>query len=109
MLCKKSMLLRGLIAISSLTVSLYATSINADNSNESLADLELNQEYPLRGASADAVLEKYGEPEIRNEPVGDPPIAIWEYLDFAIYFERKLVITSVAARDHLPRRLNQIQ
>jgi len=41
--------------------------------------------------------------------VGDPPVAVWEYPEFLVYFERKLVITSVATEDHLPRELKQIQ
>jgi hypothetical protein len=106
MLCKKSKLLRGLIAISSLTISLCVTSINADSS---FADLESSRGYPVRGASTSAVLEKYGEPEMRNEPVGVPPISVWKYPEFSVYFESELVITSVAEKDHLPRELKQIQ
>jgi hypothetical protein len=109
MLCKKSKLLGGLIAISSLTMSLCVTSINADNSSESFADLESTRGYPVRGVFQSTVLEKFGEPEIRNEPVGDPPIVVWEYPEFWVYFERKVVITSVATEDHLPWELKKIQ
>ena len=109
MLCKKSKLLGGFLAISLLTMPLCTTSVYADNSNESFAEVELTRGYPARGTSESAVLEKYGEPEMRHEPVGDPPVAVWEYPEFLVYFERKLVITSVATEDHLPRELKQIQ
>ena len=90
-------------------MALCVTSINADSSNESFADLESIREFPARGVSQSAVLEKYGEPEKRNGPVGDPPIMVWKYPQFLVYFERKLVITSVASGDHLPQELKKIQ
>jgi len=109
MLCEKSKLLGGLIAILSLTLSLCVTSINADSSNESFADQESIRGFPARGVSQSTVLEKYGEPEKRNGPVGDPAIVVWKYPQFSVYFERKLVITSVAAEDQLPQKLKNIQ
>jgi hypothetical protein len=43
----------------------------------------------------DKVASTWGEPESRLSPVGDPPIARWEYSDFVVYFEYQNVIHSV--------------
>jgi hypothetical protein len=58
---------------------------------------------PTRGLHMDAVLRRWGEPGERVGPVGGglpqhPPITRWVYPGFTVYFERELVITSVANR-----------
>lgn len=58
---------------------------------------------PTRGMHQDAVLRRWGEPQQRVAPVGGdrpqhPPISRWVYPGFTVYFERELVITSVANR-----------
>jgi len=53
---------------------------------------------PTRGMSMDRVLQKFGEPEQRQGPVGNPPISRWVYPDYNVYFERNLVLTSVVSR-----------
>ena len=50
---------------------------------------------PARGMSMDKVASTWGEPASRIGPVGDPPIARWEYDDFVVYFEYQYVIHSV--------------
>ena len=51
--------------------------------------------HPARGMTLDKVASTWGEPESRLRPVGDPPIARWEYSDFVVYFEYQNVIHSV--------------
>ncbi len=53
------------------------------------------QVVPRRGISMDRVLEKFGEPEVRRGPVGEPPISEWDYGSFKVYFEHNLVLHTV--------------
>lgn len=46
-------------------------------------------------------LAGWGDPERRGSPVGDPPIACWDYPGFAVYFEHAPVLLSVLR--HRPR------
>jgi hypothetical protein len=50
---------------------------------------------PRRGINMDQVLAEFGEPEVRKEAVGDPPITEWDYGDFRVYFEYQTVLHSV--------------
>ena len=56
---------------------------------------------PTRGMTAKSVEAKFGEPESRKAPVGDPPISSWEYKDFVVYFEYDRVIHAVV-KHHQP-------
>ena len=53
---------------------------------------------PTRGMTAERVEERFGMPEARVAPVGDPPITRWEYRDFVVFFEYDRVIHAVARR-----------
>ena len=50
---------------------------------------------PQRGITQAQVLASFGEPVSRKNPVGNPPISIWVYKEFSVYFENKWVISSV--------------
>lgn len=50
---------------------------------------------PAHGTTMDGVLQKFGEPQQRLGPVGEPPITHWVYADFVVYFEHDRVIHSV--------------
>lgn len=50
-----------------------------------------------RGASQEDVLRRFGEPQQRYRPVGEPAISSWEYGDFRVYFEDGLVLHTVVA------------
>lgn len=52
-------------------------------------------QLPDKGQLMDEVLRKFGEPEQRITPVGNPPITKWEYPDFTVYFEYEHVIHTV--------------
>lgn len=56
---------------------------------------EQNQILPMRGVSMEAVLDDFGEPMQRNEPVGDPPISQWIYSGFRVYFEGERVLHTI--------------
>jgi hypothetical protein len=53
---------------------------------------------PSSGMTADSVESKFGAPEAKVAPVGDPPITRWEYKDFVVFFEYDRVIHTVIKR-----------
>ena len=50
---------------------------------------------PESGMSKKAVQDKFGAPTAMNGPVGDPPISVWKYQGYSVYFEYDLVIHTV--------------
>ncbi|HHL32611.1 MAG TPA: hypothetical protein ENJ41_08485 [Oceanospirillales bacterium] len=50
---------------------------------------------PERGMTMNQVLSQFGEPLARQAPVGEPPITVWSYQQFTVYFEHRWVIDSV--------------
>jgi hypothetical protein len=59
---------------------------------------QTNSSRPARGMSMARVESQYGSPTDRFAPVGEPPIARWEYPGFTVYFEYDHVIHAVARR-----------
>jgi len=53
---------------------------------------------PTRGMTAASVESKYGSPEAKAAPVGEPPISRWEYKDMVVFFEYDRVIHAVIKR-----------
>ena len=53
---------------------------------------------PARGMTAASVESKYGSPDAKVAPVGDPPISRWEYSNFVVFFEYDRVIHAVVKR-----------
>lgn len=56
---------------------------------------ERGMDLPRHGITMDAVASRYGEPDRRVAPVGDPPITRWIYPAFTVYFEHRHVIDAV--------------
>jgi len=54
---------------------------------------------PARGMTATNVEAKFGAPDAKAAPVGDPPISRWEYKDFVVFFEYDRVIHAVVKRN----------
>jgi len=54
---------------------------------------------PSSGMTAESVEAKFGAPDARVAPVGDPPISRWEYKDFVVFFEYDRVIHAVVKRN----------
>ena len=54
---------------------------------------------PPRGASMEQVEAQFGAPANRTGPVGDPPITVWHYAGFKVYFEYDRVLHSTARRE----------
>jgi hypothetical protein len=53
---------------------------------------------PTRGMTAASVESRFGTPQAKVAPVGDPPISRWEYRDFVVFFEYDRVIHAVVKR-----------
>lgn len=59
-------------------------------------------ERPERGMSAEQVESRFGPPVKKIPPVGDPPIARWEYPGYTVYFEGRYVLHAVDHRAEGP-------
>lgn len=53
---------------------------------------------PTRGMTQTSVQASYGQPQLTNAAVGDPPISRWEYAGFVVFFEYDRVIHAVSKR-----------
>ncbi|GMQ75092.1 MAG: hypothetical protein BMS9Abin01_0336 [Gammaproteobacteria bacterium] len=53
---------------------------------------------PKRGSTMVDVEATIGPPESTSGPVGDPPITVWHYTQFNVYFEYDKVLHSVESR-----------
>ena len=53
---------------------------------------------PKRGLSMAQVEAMIGAPQSTAGPVGDPPITVWSYATFNVYFEYDKVLHSVEPR-----------
>jgi hypothetical protein len=53
-------------------------------------------ERPNRGATMQAVEQKFGQPAQRHATIGQPPITRWDYPGFSVFFEKDRVIHAVA-------------
>jgi hypothetical protein len=50
---------------------------------------------PGRGMTMHSVETKFGAPQDRHGPVGQPPISRWDYHGFRVFFENDRVIHTV--------------
>jgi hypothetical protein len=60
-----------------------------------------NLDLPQRGQTKDQVAGSLGEPQTVQPAVGEPPITVWEYSDFLVYFERDWVLRAVVRHPEL--------
>lgn len=58
----------------------------------------MQRDLPENGLNMSEVEQRYGRPNERRAPVGEPPISRWLYDDYSVYFEHDLVIESVLHR-----------
>lgn len=83
-----------------IALTLIIVSASSISSADVLIIKRIEQEQsidmPKRGISMNQVISHYGEPTIKKEPIGIPPITEWQYVDFSVYFENQWVINSVA-------------
>lgn len=74
-----------------------AATANADTLKmEGMSSSDLAR--PTRGMTQASVESRFGAPNSRQAPVGDPPISRWEYSNFVVFFEYDRVIHAVVKR-----------
>ncbi len=56
---------------------------------------EQRQDKPTNGMTKAEVEQRFGQPDSRRGPVGEPPISSWDYGSYVVYFENDLVLHSV--------------
>lgn len=54
---------------------------------------------PTNGMSMERVESEFGAPLRRSEPVGRPPIRVWHYAEYRVYFEYETVLHTVRDGD----------
>jgi len=89
--------MKGLWGIGAACLLLAVTAAHADRLliDKVHAEQSAEMQMPRRGTTMAHVRKAFGEPNRRIAPVGDPPIARWEYDKFVVYFERNRVIHAV--------------
>ena len=70
----------------------------AQNLDMSGTDAAAQDGRPESGMTEASVEATWGAPANKVAPVGDPPIARWEYAEFIVYFEHDRVIHAVRKR-----------
>ncbi|MGQ0620479.1 MAG: phosphodiesterase [Panacagrimonas sp.] len=67
---------------------------------------------PARGMAQSSVIDRFGEPAEKREPVGggssrQPPITRWDYEGFTVIFEHGQVIDSVVTGRPAPIKVRE--
>ncbi|NNJ72684.1 MAG: hypothetical protein HKP09_05835 [Enterobacterales bacterium] len=86
-------MLRSLVGCLCLLLSsaAFADELKVPVGNQGDRDIQ----RPDSGMSKDRVEQRFGSPENAKGPVGDPPITIWKYKTYSVYFEYDKVIHTV--------------
>lgn len=91
---QSQLFLTGLLTIISSMISLPG--LLADELRLPSSSLQsISMELPARGSTMSHVEEHFGEPQLKKDAIGNPPITVWEYKDYSVYFEQHYVIHSV--------------
>ena len=85
------------LTVVTLLAGAFATA-GAQNLDMEGAQPAADGSRPHRGMTAESVESRFGTPEAKVSPVGDPPISRWEYKDFVVFFEYDRVIHAVVKR-----------
>ncbi|MGC9456442.1 MAG: hypothetical protein ACP5DC_02865 [Halothiobacillaceae bacterium] len=93
--------LRALLAITVLSGVLAGPGATAD---ELQIRPDINNAAPgerlfVNGLRPGEVRARFGAPDRRLSPVGEPPISAWIYPDMTVYFEHDLALHAVLHRD----------
>jgi hypothetical protein len=86
-----------LLAVAIVLGGIWSTDVSADTLllDQVVSQNQTTGPRPSRGMSMKGVEEKFGQPAVKHDAVGDPPIARWEYQNFIVYFEYQTVIHAV--------------
>ena len=82
-----------------IIILLFLITITKTSQADVLIIDRINQQQsfdtPERGITMNQVLSQFGEPKLKKNTIGEPPITEWQYENFSVYFEQKWVINSV--------------
>lgn len=96
--------------LAAVILSFSGLSVQADTLLIERREASDAQPHPKRGELMNQVESRFGAPQSKSGPVGEPPITRWIYADFSVYFEHAHVITTVAnkasADEQGPRPVN---
>lgn len=89
--------LQPLVLSATLAVGLGAALSHAESVSVPLGQQSKvwNVQVPSSGLSKAQVEARYGAPVKTMGPIGEPPIYVWDYEQFTVYFESDAVIHSV--------------
>jgi len=87
--------MKGILVGSVIVLTLSFQSIFAETIQMPSESSSISIEIPPRGMTMTSVEEHFGEPESKNDAIGDPPITVWEYSNYTVYFEYQHVIHTV--------------
>lgn len=79
----------------------YAENIKIGLSEQGTSNQNINR--PKLGMSMEKVKAYFGEPMHVSGPAGKPPIYMWKYADFTVYFEGEYVLHSVLHPNKTPK------
>jgi hypothetical protein len=77
-----------------LSVSGFASTEATTSASQQGADLK-RLVLPGHGVSEKYVTQKFGNPGSKEAAVGEPPISVWHYDRYSVYFEHDRVIHTV--------------
>jgi hypothetical protein len=85
---------KRMCAILALAMALASPALQAENLVIPLGNQggETSQPMPEQGMLKPAVRQLLGNPVREQPPVGNPPISVWEYPEFKVFFEHDHVV-----------------
>ncbi|MDJ0813677.1 MAG: hypothetical protein QNJ23_08105 [Woeseiaceae bacterium] len=87
-----------ILTLVALILGAFGTATAQNLEMEGTTPAAASDAMPMRGMTAASVESKYGTPDAKVAPVGDPPISRWEYSNFVVFFEYDRVIHAVVKR-----------
>jgi len=88
-------MLKSLTAAAVLCLSLLSIDASADVLLIDEVRERMLRDLPSNGMAKTEVEQRWGAPNERHRPVGQPPITRWVYDDYSVFFEGPLVLESV--------------
>ena len=92
-------IIRYMIAVLVLALTPMSLLTATEAKHEQAASQKSTQSKPTlprSGMTGEQVLKRFGKPEKTSDTVGHPPITIWYFKEFSVYFEYDRVIHSIA-------------
>ena len=85
----------SLLFAAALTTSIFAQAETIQISVSKQAPNLQTIERPSNGMKKEDVENLFGAPQEVDGPTGEPPISMWVYKNFSVYFENDTVLHSV--------------